>query len=147
MAEGDVWWTIFRQEKYIEREPIHRTIEWGLSLADKSHISDESIRLLAITLCWFLASTNRALRDRSTKALVNILTPRIAVLREVVRAFKDVNDPYVAERVYAVAYGCTLRIDDSENIRGLAQDVYNAVFKHSGTLPHILLRDSALGVI
>ncbi|MBW8003415.1 MAG: hypothetical protein FVQ80_15615 [Planctomycetes bacterium] len=147
MAKRDSWWTIFLQESYYEGYPIERIIEWALSPSDKSHISDEIIRLLAITLCWFLTSTNRAMRDRSTKALVNLLTPKIAVLREVVKTFRDVNDPYMAERVYAVAYGCALRSDDNENIKGLAQDVYNVVFKNGSPPPHILLRDYARGVI
>ncbi len=147
IAERDAWWTIFLQENYYEGYPISRIVDWALLPMDKSEVSNETIRLLAVTLCWFLTSTNRALRDRTTKALVNLLTPRIAVLREVLKDFREVNDPYVAERVYAVAYGCSLRSNDNENIKVLAQDVYNTVFKNGSPPPHILLRDYARGVI
>src|SRR4029077_4480838 len=61
--------------------------------------------------------------------------------------FRDVNDPYVAERVLAVAYGCALRSNDNHAVGELAKDIYRLIFKDGKPLPNILLRDHARGVI
>jgi hypothetical protein len=98
-------------------------------------------------LAWFLTSSNRFLRDRTTKALVHLFTPRISTLRAIIPNFITVNDPYVLERLMAVAYGCALRCEDNDAIRTLALDTYTWIFQ-DGTPPvHILLRDYARGVI
>ena len=87
------------------------------------------------------------LRDRATKALVSLLTKRIPVLRRVIGSFLQVNDPYILERLFAVAYGCAMRSTDNEAIGKLAKDVYEWIFKNGRPIPHILLRDYARGVI
>ena len=69
------------------------------------------------------------------------------MLREIIREFRDVNDPYVAERVLAVAYGCALRSNDNHAVGELAKDIYRLIFKDGKPLPNILLRDHARGVI
>lgn len=123
-------------------------IEWGWSDQDKSHINDESIRLCSVALCWFLSTPNRFLRDKATKALVALLTNRLSVVLELLKQFKDVNDPYVAERLYAVAYGCAIRSkNDKDGLKNLSHWVYNEIFKDGNPPVHILLRDYARGII
>ena len=63
------------------------------------------------------------------------------------RAFIDVNDPYVFERLMAVAYGCAMRSEDTEAIGSLAADIYAWVFRDGHPPVHILARDYARGVI
>ena len=64
-----------------------------------------------------------------------------------IERFVDVDDPYVLERVFAAAYGATLRTRDPECARNLALKTYEWVFR-AGTPPvHILTRDYARGVI
>ncbi|MBU7046922.1 MAG: ATP-binding protein [Theionarchaea archaeon] len=147
LAERDACWSIFAFEQYGEHESIDRLVDWAWSPEDKNHIDDESIRLCATALAWFLTTSHRYLRDRTTKALVNLLTGRIHVLRKVIRAFLAVNDPYVLERLLAVAYGCAMRSMDNDAVDGLAQDIYEWIFRNSEPPPDILSRDYARGVI
>jgi len=147
MAERDSWWSIFLHKHYDEGGAISRLIDWAWFSQDKSHVSDDSVLLAAIALAWFLTSSNRYLRDRSTKALVSLLSTRIQILRKLLRGFRDVNDLYVAERIYAVAYGCALRATDTLGVADLARDVYEMVFASGKPIPHVLLRDYARGVI
>jgi hypothetical protein len=149
LADRDAWWSIYLHERYSRdgHSAVHRLIDWAWSTADKSHISDESIRLCATALTWVLTTSNRFARDRATKALVSLLTPRIGVLRVVLEQFWEVNDPYVAERLYAVAYGCALRSTDERAVRELAVDTYRQVFENDEPPAHILLRDYARGVV
>jgi hypothetical protein len=149
LAERDAWWSIFLHHQYQNEEhgPVNRLVDWAWSREDKSHIGDKSIRLCGIALAWFLTTSNRFLRDRATKALVSLLEKRIHVLREIIREFLNVNDPYILERLFAVAYGCAMRSTDNNAVADLAKDVYEWVFKNGTPIPHILLRDYARGVI
>ena len=145
LARRDAWWSIFLCNHYGNQSAVDHFVEWAWSEEDKSHVDDESIRLCCTALSWFLTSSHRYVRDKSTKALVTLLTPRIHVLRQILAAFITVNDPYVLERLLAVAYGCVLRSTDNSTLAELAQDVYDLIFKDGAPLPHILLRDYARG--
>jgi len=149
LPQRDSWWSIFLHYDYsdYDNSAVRRLIDWAWSSSDKSHIGDESLRLCGVALGWFLTTSNRFLRDRTTKALVALFTPRISTFRTVLRQFQGVNDLYLMERLYAVAYGCSMRSRDKEGIGALATDVYEQVFKDGSPPAHILLRDYARGVI
>ena len=147
MAERDAWWSIFLHEQYGDHDAVDRIVDWAWSPEDKSHIGDEALRLCGITLAWFLTTSNRFLRDRATKALVNLFSQRIYLLKEILELFSNVDDPYVAERLYAVAYGCALGSTSQNDIATLAQDVYDLIFQNGEPPAHILLRDYARGII
>jgi hypothetical protein len=147
LPERDASWSIATFRSYGQRGAIDRLIDWAWSRDDKAHIDDESIRLAAVTISWFLTSSHRFLRDHATKALVALLTDRILVLRAVLKLLHEVNDPYVSERLYAIAYGCAMRTQDKAGIAALARDVYDLVFKDGAPPPNISLRDYARGVV
>lgn len=147
LADRDAWWSIYLHNQYGENGAVDRLVDWAWSSADRSHIKDESIRLTAVALAWFLTTSNRYLRDRATKALVALLTPRIGVLRQVLRMFLKVNDPYVLQRLCAVAYGCVMRSEEKTQIADLAKEVYAWFFESGEPPPDILLRDCARGIV
>jgi hypothetical protein len=147
MATRDEWWSVFLHHQYGTHGAVDRLIEWAWSGEDKSHIDDNAIRLCVTALSWFLTSSNRFLRDRATKALVSLLTDRLNVLKKIIPEFLDIDDPYVIERVIAVAYGCALRSNDKPAVGDLAEDIYRLILKDGQPLPNILLRDHARGVI
>lgn len=152
MADRDSWWTIFLHYHYSptsdeEQTSINRLISWSWSDFDKSSVDPDSIRLMGIALAWFLTSSNRFLRDQATKALVKLFENRITILVQVIEQFQGVNDLYVLERLYAVAYGCAMRSNNQTDIKVLAEHCYVWVFESGTPSPHILLRDYARGVI
>lgn len=147
LANRDASWTREIHYGCTDYTPIKRLIDWAWSSEDKSHISDESIRLSSIMLAWFLTSTNRRLRDSTTKALICLLKDRINVLTDVLIKFEEVNDPYIYERLFAVAYGCASRTKKTESIKELAEYIYETIFNKDLVYPHILLRDYARNVI
>lgn len=148
MADRDAEWTQFLKYKYYDDSSVKRLIDWAWSEDDNIHISDESIKLSSIALAWFHTSTNRQLRDCSTKALVCLLQNRINVLIEVLKIFENVNDPYIYERLFAVAYGCALRTNQKEILTELSEYTYETIFNVKTEIyPHVLLRDYARGII
>lgn len=148
LADRDAHWTQFLKYRYDDESSVKRLIDWAWNQTDKSHISDESILLTSITLAWFQTSTNRKLRDCSTKALISLLQNRLDVLLELLKMFEGVNDPFVYERLFAVAYGCVLRTNQKEKITKLSEYIFKTVFSNpTGVISHILLRDYARGTI
>jgi len=147
LPQRDAWWTVYINQNYREQTAIKRIIDWAWTTSSRDYCSDEAIRLLAVTISWFLASSNRKLRDSATKALVCLLQERIQVLVQVLRGFEDVNDPYVYERLFAVAYGCALRTGQKHNLPQLCQYVFDTIFAKQFVYPHILLRDYARNII
>ena len=146
MPDRDAIWSIYLFYQYEQKGAVDRLLEWAWE-AEKDHISDESIELCAIALTWFLTTSHRFLRDRATKALVSMLHPRPQVLVKVIEQFLEVDDIYVLERLYAVAYGVAMVSNDAEKIGELANKIYEWVFKEGTPPVHILLRDYARGVI
>jgi hypothetical protein len=149
LAERDGWWTIYLKDSYIGSNAIKRLIDWAWSNCDKSHISNESKKLSSIGITWLFTSTNRLLRDEATKALVCLLKDNIDVLIELLKEFKGVNDPYVYERLFAVAYGCALTTKVKSKLKELSNYIFDTIFdtEYEEIYPHILLRDYARGVI
>jgi hypothetical protein len=147
LADRDAWWSIYLHKQYKYREPSKRIIDWALSDDERPYISDESIRLTAIILTWFFTTSNRYLRDQATKAMVALLKNKISILIQTLEDFKNVNDPYVLERLYAVAYGCSLRTKDLKSLMDLCKWIYDNLFSAKYVYPHVLIRDYARNII
>ncbi|PKL64951.1 MAG: ATP-binding protein [Methanomicrobiales archaeon HGW-Methanomicrobiales-3] len=146
-ADRDSFWTVYLYYRYNDETIISSLIDWAWFSEVKEDIDRDSRRLYGITLAWFLTSSHRFLRDRTTKALVSIFSNHIDILHNVIKDFKDVDDPYVLERLFAVAYGCAMRSNDKQNITLLAKDTFTWIFQAGCPPPNILLRDYARGVI
>jgi len=151
MADRDEWWTPFIHHQYPsypdEITSIQRMIDWAWTDDNRENISNESIRLMSQTLFWFTTSTNRTLRDSATKAIICLLEERINVLIQLIKTFEKVNDPYVLQRIYAVAFGCAVRTTKIESLKDLGVCIYESVFNTKNVVPDILLRDYARGII
>lgn len=148
MAERDAIWSSFLHYHYGAESSVDRILEWGWSGIAKSHIKDESLELLAISLCWFLTTTNRVVRDKATKALAETLRTRISIVVPVLEKFKNVNDPYITERLYCAAYGAVLASNDGkQDIATVATWVYANYFEKRDIPLCILTRDYMRGIV
>jgi len=127
--------------------PIRRLIDWAWTANVSKNIDFETARLTAQALVWLLASTHRKLRDQVTKALVNLLEQQPEALLSILKTFKNIDDLYILERIYAVAYGCVLRTEKIESVNKVANTVYSYVFKNGTPPNHILLRDYARNIV
>jgi hypothetical protein len=147
----DAVWTTFTYYNYDPTESaqsaVARLLEWAESPDYLNKVDPVAVQLLGIGVAWLLTSSNPFLRDRATRALIVIYTDRIQLLTELIQKFDAVNDLYVLERLLAVAYGCSMRTNDLENLNSLAEYIYVSFFRDSAPPPHILLRDYARGVI
>ena len=149
LADRDAMWIPVLFRIYDSKDnTIEEIINWVWDESDEVYIDDKSVELGATLLSWFLASTNRKLRDTATKALVQLLHNRMQVLIPLLDKFSAVDDPYIHERLYGVAFGCAVRSKSKEYLASLCQYVYSKVFDVEGEVyPHVLLRDYAREVI
>lgn len=147
MPDRDAWWSLYLHHAWGTHGAVDRLVDWASSLTANTSIDDETVDLCATALSWMLTTPNRFLRDRATTALVSLLSERLAGVIRLVERAADIDDLYVVERVYAVAYGVAMRSHDSVAVGALAKCVYGHVFVQSSPPPHILLRDYARGVV
>jgi len=146
MAQRDAWWSIFVHNYGSDEAVVARIIDWAWS-DGPLRASAESALLCATALAWFLTTPNRYMRDRATKGIVNLLKAKPETLAALLQRFHGVNDPYVAERLYAAAYAICLTSSDRETVRTVAEAVYVRVFEDCRPPVHVLLRDYARGTI
>lgn len=105
--------------------------------------NDKQTELLLTLFGWILTSSNRWLRDLTSKAMIEILKMNFSLCKPLLEKFKDVNDPYVVQRLYGVAFGacCKQENKDEDTFCELAEFVYNTIFNQDKVYPDILLRD------
>ena len=147
MPERDAWWSTYLHRAWKTQGAVDRLIDWAWAVKPDDDLDGATVDLCSIALAWMLTTSNRFVRDRATKAMVSLLTGRIEATVKLVGRFADVDDPYVTERVYAVAYGVAMRSHDAAGVGRLASLVYEKVFADGHSPAHILLRDYARGVV
>lgn len=143
LADRDAIWTSLINEDYF---PEYRFIKQLLKLPkfnDFSNYCDETIKLTSILLTWLLTTYKGSLRDDVSQSLIHILKNNIPILLELLELFEGVNDDFVYERLFAIAYGCTTLTEDEESLKKLAIYVYDLIFNQDEVYPNVLLRDYA----
>lgn len=108
-------------------------------------LSTHNTELLLILFTWLFTSSNRYLRDKASKACIELLKNYFELCKPLLQRFEKVNDPYVIQRLYGVVFGaCVKRIEPySETYKELAEYVYKTIFDQSLVYPDVLLRDYA----
>lgn len=149
ITDRDVFWTARINWIYEDNKREDATVSlmnWCLhAQTPKTH--DETQRLAALTLCWFLSSSNRRVRDNATKALTNIFLYNVNLFPSLLQRFSAIDDLYILERLIAAAYGACCLHPNEVYLRLYASFVFDYIFKENTPPPHLLLRDYALGII
>lgn len=113
------------------------------------NLSKEQTKLMLTLFTWFLSSSNRKLRDLTSKAMVEILKVNFDLCEDLLRKFENVNDPYIIQRLHGIIFGaCTKRVDKFElEYEKLSTFIYTSIFDKEYVYPDILLRDYARLII
>lgn len=149
VSKRDYFWTIFINGKTTDDDRIAQLIEI-YNKGEVLEVSDkEQIRLLLILFSWVLTSSNRWLRDTTSKAMIEILKNHFEYTEYLLNLFSDVNDPYIIQRLYGIAFGaCVKRNSENKEIfKSLVEFVFKDIFDKDMVYPDILLRDYARLII
>ena len=146
----DALWTIYINK--LDYEDSNRLVQLVrmYNQGDQLKTTNSQQNELLLTLfAWLLTSSNRWLRDYTSKAMVEILKKDFFICLKLLERFSTVNDPYVIQRLYGIVFGaCCKRIsDEKKEYRKLVQYVYNTIFNQEKVYPDILLRDYARLII
>lgn len=145
LADRDYLWTTFINDLVDDEERLFQLITYF----DEGHLLDglstDNIKLILIVLAWLLTSSNRVLRDRASKAAIELLKRNFGLCKSILQMFEAVNDPYVLQRLYGIVFGaCVKRTEPQPEVfKELAEYVYSHIFDKEYVYPDILLRDYA----
>ena len=145
MPERDACWSVYLAERGFDG-PVETLISWALQ-NDLKHIDEDRAYLAATMLTWFFTTSHREVRDKATKALASMLSPRLLLAARLLCDFVNVNDPYVLERLLAGCYGAALQGTEEAGLGKLAQVVLDTVFANGKPPANALLRDHAHSIV
>lgn len=111
--------------------------------------SEKQIELLLTLFGWILTSSDRWLRDVTSKAMIELLKDNFKLCLVLLDKFNNVDDPYVIQRLYGIVFGacCKRRNDKPNEFLILTEFVYKTIFAKKEVYPDILLRDYAREII
>ena len=143
LPERDEQWSIFINELTEENRIIN--LIYYLEEKELEGINDEQSKLLLILFTWFLSSSNRTLRDRTSKAMIELLKGKLFLCVDLLRLFSSVDDPYVIQRLYGVVFGAVVKRIHCDKVyyKRIVDYVFDSVFNQEKVYPDILLRDYA----
>lgn len=145
LAHRDALWTTFINHLADDEERIFQLITYF----DEGHLLDglsaANTELILILLAWFLTSSNRLLRDKASKAAIELLKWNFGLCKPMLQRFETINDPYVLQRLYGIVFGACVKRTEPQPMafKELAEYVYVHIFDQERVYPDILLRDYA----
>lgn len=149
LAERDSWFQSYMLNATSKQgNAISRIQSWSISKLPKDISDPKAILLTGMTLAWTLSSTDNDLRDRSTRALIQLFRYHQDVLVKLLDMFINTDDPYIIERLFAVVYGVvSLNPHNKAEFKSLAVWIYKNHFLNKNRRPDALLDDYAKGLI
>ena len=148
LNKRDYLWTIYINE--LAKDDDNRIVQL-IQMYDRGEklevTNEKQIELLLTLFGWVLSSSNRWLRDYASKAMIEILKEHFQLGQIILEKFKDVNDPYIIQRLYGIVFGVCCKRLYGEDLQTLAEYVYHTVFEQEKVYPDILLRDYARLII
>lgn len=148
MPQRDAVWSVFLAEDDLsEGGTVESLIDWAWQV-EAGEVEEQRLWLAAVALTWFLSTSNRAVRDRATKALVNLLSSNLSIAAALLDKFGQVDDPYISERLLAACYGAVMQGVDRAGCSAVASAVWTNYFAGDHSPPlHLLARDYTLGIL
>ena len=147
LADRDSKWSSYFNNNHSELiDRAEQIINWALNI-DAKLADDKVVRLAGMTLTCFFTVTNRPIRDRATKGLVNLLAGKPELFPFLLNRFQKIDDFYVLERLLAAGYGAICLDPTNERIKISAQIVVEIIFGNPEPPVHLAIRDWANSIL
>lgn len=149
LAERDAIWTTYINGLSNEEERLYQLVILFYSGDTLNGLNKHNILLLLTLFTWLLSSSNRDLRDKTSKAIIEILKGHFDLCQILLEKFENVDDPYIVQRLYGIIFGACIRrtSKSQQDFKKLTRYVYNSVFEKDVAYADILLRDYARLII
>lgn len=145
LSYRDYLWTTYINGLANDEERLFQLIDFFNKGNSLDGLTNDSIRLLLILFSWLLTSSNRFLRDKASKAMIELLKTNFQMCKPLLETFESVNDPYVIQRLYGIVFGACMKRTAKYKTEyiALSKYVFNTVFNKITVYPDMLLRDYA----
>lgn len=152
--ERDEEWTTYINDNLGSEE--NRVYQIITSLLNEANFINNLVKnrdrtfLLLVLFSWILTSSNRRLRDETSKAMIIVLKHHLDLVIPLLKKFSNVNDPYVIQRLYGIVLGSIIQscIANKQDICSpISLFVYKNIFAKDVVYEDILLRDYARQII
>lgn len=149
LADRDYIWTIYINNLSNNFRLIQLIEYYSEGTERVELVNEKQVDLLVTLFSWTLTSSNRYIRDKATKAIIEILKEYTNLCLPLLKQFEKVNDPYVYQRIYSVVYGVCMKSQQmtKEKHREIGLYVYEQIFNKDLVYPDILCRDYARQII
>jgi hypothetical protein len=140
LAQRDAIWCGYLHLSYEESGPVRRVVD-GVFDLPLDTLESAVGELWAVALLWFTAAADRRVKDRATRALLNILAAHPNVIPGLISRFLNVDDDEVRERLLLASYGALIISRDS-NVTRQTTSTLQAVFRDDPqSFDNALIRD------
>lgn len=146
MIQRDPFWCAYLHSRYETEKTIKNILDYSL-LQIVSNIPQDILERWCILLCWFLAAADRRVRDKATKALVNLTEKQPEIWMRLLKIFISTDDEYILERVILSAYGTLLRTRNIILKKEIAIFVNDNIFSQPGAMLNAVIRDHARSIV
>lgn len=149
ISQRDYIWTKYINDLGYEEERIYQLIDFFDKGNSMDGLNDENIKLLLNLFSWLLTSSNRFLRDKTSKAMIELLKNNFQFCKNLLCTFETINDPFVIQRLYGVVFGACMKRTQkyTTEFKELSEYIYHGIFNKDFIYPDILLRDYARLII
>lgn len=150
--ERDKEWTTYINDYFGSDESrVYQIITSFLNEANLlNNLDRDRTFLLLVLFSWILTSSNRKLRDETSKAMIIVLKHHLDLVIPLLKKFSNVKDPYVIQRLYGIVLGSIIQsgIANKQDIcSSISLFVYKNIFAKDIVYEDILLRDNARLII
>lgn len=150
--ERDKEWTTYINDYFGSDESrVYQIITSFLNEANLlNNLDRDRTFLLLVLFSWILTSSNRKLRDETSKAMIIVLKHHLDLVIPLLKKFSNVKDPYVIQRLYGIVLGSIIQsgIANKQDIcSSISLFVYKNIFAKDIVYEDILLRDYARQII
>lgn len=152
--ERDKEWTTYINDCFGSDES--RVYQIITSLLNEANFINNLVKdrdrtfLLLVLFSWILTSSNRKLRDETSKAMIVVLKHHLDLAIPLLNKFSNVKEPYVIQRLYGIVLGSIIQsvIANKQDIcSSISLFVYKNIFAKDIVYEDILLRDYARQII
>ena len=150
LAEKDFYFTIHINEKFESSEFNFSMLDFAKNI--NSNFNLKEVKNLLILLILYLSSSNRQLRDNSSKAIIKIFSLYPELIVPILSKFINNVDPYITSRLFGCVYGGVIKSYNEDKLNkhislSICDFIYENVFKNIDKFVDILLRDYATNTL
>ena len=143
MAQRDSFWSWFLLKNYEEEMAVWHLIHSALE-NDLSRIEPDVALRWSGMLLWFTAAADRRIKDKATRATIEIMKACPKIIVNLIRLFitdDKVDDDVIVERTLLCSYGVLLITRETDVLREVVEVLYKAYSTKPENYDHALIRD------